>query len=143
MLWGFIWNFIQQNLVLTAVGAITLVQIAPIKINPWTHIGKCIRGFFCGDIEAKLDKIARKVDQLEKQVEDDKARNPRTHINRFADELYEKKQHTQEYFLQILDDAKFYEEYVASHKNFANGRTENACKIIRETYKKCWEEHKF
>jgi hypothetical protein len=128
---------------ITIIGAFTLIQISPIKINPWSWVAGLVHKFLFGKIDEKLDKISANVDRLEKQVEEDKARQARTHILRFADELYEKKHHTQEYFLQILDDAKFYEEYVASHKDFANGRTENACKIIRETYDSLWKEHKF
>ena len=138
-----LFEFVKVHPEITIIGACTLIQVSPIKINPWSWVFGLIRKFLIGTLEEKLDTISRKVDKLENQVEEDKARQARTHLLRFADELYEKKQHTQEYFLQILDDAKFYEEYVAAHKDFANGRTENACKIIRDTYNQCWQEHKF
>lgn len=142
-MWELIFHFCKMHPDITIIGAFTLIQISPIKINPWSWVAGLIHKFLFGKIDEKLDKISANVDRLEKQVEEDKARQARTHILRFADELYEKKHHTQEYFLQILDDAKFYEEYVASHKDFANGRTENACKIIRETYDSLWKGHKF
>jgi len=143
MWWEEVIRFLLHNPGFTIIGAFTLIQIVPIKINPWSWVAGLIHKFLFGKIDEKLDAITAKVDNLEKQVEEDKARQARTHILRFADELYEKKQHTQEYFLQILDEAKFYEEYVAQHKGFINGRTENACKIIRETYDALWKEHKF
>lgn len=143
MWWEEIIRFLLHNPGFTIIGAFTLIQIVPIKINPWSWVAGLIHTFLFGKIDEKLDAITAKVDNLEKKVEEDKARQARTHILRFADELYEKKQHTQEYFLQILDEAKFYEKYVDSHKGFANGRTENACKMIRDTYDQCWKEHKF
>lgn len=137
-----IWKFLLHNPGFTLIGAFTLIQIAPIKINPWSWIASLIHKFLFGKIDEKLDAISAKVDKLEQQVEEDKARQARTHILRFADELYEHRHHTREYFQQVQDDIKFYEEYVDTHKKFANGRTENACKLIGDTYDALWKEHK-
>ena len=37
-------NFFENNLGIIIFGSVTLVQIAPIKVNPWTFIGNCING---------------------------------------------------------------------------------------------------
>lgn len=142
-MWKEVFAFVRFHPEITVIGAFTLIQITPVKLNPWTWIANLIHKFLFANIDKKLDALSGKVDNLEKQMDEEKARQARTHLLRFADELYEKKQHTQEYFLQILDEAKYYEEYVNEHKGFANGRTENACRIIRETYDACWKERKF
>ena len=36
---------------------ITLVQIAPIKVNPWSAIGKMIGKALNGDVIAKLNEV--------------------------------------------------------------------------------------
>lgn len=141
--WREVLRFVQFHPEITVIGAFTLIQIAPIKINPWSWIAGLIHKFLFGKIDQKLDAITAKVDKLEAQAEEEKAVQARTHILRFADELYANQTHSQEYFLQILDSMKFYTDYCAAHKDFQNGRTLNACDKIRETYDRLWHEHKF
>lgn len=136
-------SFIRFHPEITVVGALTLVQIAPIKINPWSWVTKHIRDLFLGGIDKKLDALSAKVDKLEAQSEEDKAIQARSHILRFADECYSGKKHSYEYFMQILDTIKVYEKYVEDHKSFSNGRTEKSCELIKTTYDKVWGEHKF
>ena len=141
-MWETLLRFITSHPEITVVGAVTLIQIAPIKINPWSALARAIRKMIIGDIETKLDEIASKVDRLESNVEEDKAVRARMNILRFADELYSGQHHTQELFLQILDTIKVYDEYCKNHPKFPNGRTEQGCKLIQDTYNKLWEEHK-
>ena len=115
---------------------INVIQIAPIKINPWSWVAKCIHDFLFGDIDRKLDSLSAKVDKLEEQSEEDKAIQARSHILRFADECYSGKEHSHEYFLQILDTIKIYEKFCNDHPIFSNGRTEKSCEIIKTTYDK-------
>lgn len=150
-------SFMYLHPEITVVGAVTLIQIAPIKIDPWTRIARWIRKAITGDLEKKIDKVTEKVDGLEDQItrvtkkvdglEDQAAENQavqaRTHILRFADELYDKREHSQEYFLQMLDDIKTYHKYCADHPDFPNGRTTLACEKIKEVYNRLWSEHKF
>ena len=142
-MWEAIWRFLADNPGLTIVGAVTLIQIAPIKIDPWSAVLRWIRKAIIGDIDTKLDSIARKVDGLEEQAKEDKALQARTHILRFADELYDGRHHSQEYFLQMLDDIKMYEDYCKDHADFRNGRTVQGCELIRTTFSRLWNEHSF
>ena len=137
-----LWTFIKLHPEITLIGAVTLIQIAPIKIDPWTTCAKWLHKMFLGSIEEKIDKLSGKVDRLEAQAEEEKAIQARTHILRFADELYEGKHHSQEYFQQLLDDIKVYEKYCEEHPKFTNGRTIQACAQIKGTYDKLWSEHK-
>lgn len=145
-----LWNFITNHLELALFGAITLVQIAPIKINPWGAIARWLKHEIIGEVSGKVDDISKKVDDtsqkvdaLENRMDEDKACRARNQILRFADELYDGKHHSQEYFLQMLDDVKTYESYCESHPKFPNGRTVNACEKIRSTYDSLWQNHKF
>jgi hypothetical protein len=142
-MWETIYTFISNHLELTLIGAVTLIQVAPIKIDPWLKVAGWIRSAIFGDIEKKIDKLSSKVDAVEKIMDAEKAGQARNHILRFADELYDGKHHSQEYFLQILDDIKTYESYCSSHPEFPNGRTVDACEKIRTTYDSLWKHHKF
>lgn len=138
-----IWEFIQHNGLLTVISAITLIQVSPLKIDPWSKLGKWIRGIIYGDVERKLDSIKGMVTKVENRMDEEKATQARNHILRFADELYEGRHHSQEYFLQLIDEIKIYEEYCKEHPDFPNGRTLQACAKIRETFDDLWKEHKF
>ena len=71
------------------------------------------------------------------------AMSARNHILRFNDELIENKDHSHEYFLNILDDIRDYDEYCETHPNFPNGRTIQASENIKKTYNRLFEKMKF
>ena len=142
-MWEIIYEFLKAHIEITLIGAITLIQIAPIKINPWSWIAKGIHGLLLGDIDRKLDSISNKVDRLEEQAQEDKALQARTHILRFSDELYNGAKHSKEYFDDILSDVDKYEKYCESHPNFRNNKTVMSNQLIKDTYAKLMEEHKF
>lgn len=138
-----IYEFIKAYPGITIIGAVTLIQIAPIKIDPWSALIRWIRKIFIGDLDGKMDKIALKVESLENKVEENEAILARTHILRFNDELYNGIKHSRDYFEQQLDDCARYEEYCEAHPQFRNGRTAMATQNIKEAYQKLFEEHKF
>ena len=92
-------------------------------------------------IRSNRKKTDEKIDALSKQLadhirenEDDNAKQVRTHILRFYDELCEDKVCSESRFEDILDDIDYYEEYVAKHPDFKNNRGEAAMAYIRERY---------
>lgn len=138
-----IYEFIKAYPGITIIGAVTLIQIAPIKIDPWSALIKWIRKIFIGDLDSKMDKIALKVESLENKVEENEAILARTHILRFNDELYNGIKHTQEYFTQQLEDCDRYDKYCEDHPEFKNSRTVIATQNIKDTYETLMKEHKF
>ena len=140
----FIFQFLMHHPEFTLVGAITLIQIAPIKIDPWTHLARWFKKILIGDINDKLDDISKKQNELEEQFKEGEAKTARIHILRFADELYTRQiKHSKDYFDDILDDIKDYELYCDSHKKFKNGKTEMAVTLIKKTYDELYNEHSF
>lgn len=136
------WEWIKFHPEIAIVGAITLIQIAPIKLDPWTMLAKWFRKIASGEIEQRLSSIEKKIDRMENTIEEREAVLSRTHILRFNDDLHNGLYHSSEYFLQTIDDIAKYDQYCAAHPSFANGRTVIACEQIRETYKRLYEEHK-
>lgn len=121
-----------DNPIITLIGTITLIQIVPIKINPWTYIGKKFKHFFLGDVIQKLDKL-----------EENDIVQCRTRILRFGDEILNNKKHTKEHFDNTLIDIDSYETYCKSHPNFKNNVTIETIDQIRRVYKKCWDDNSF
>ena len=153
---------------LAVVVLFTLLQITPIKINPWTWIGKMISGFFSwlgrkigkslnGEVVSKLGVIDTRLDEMESRLGDlekhnrqqdaanaeEKALDARRRILSFGDEIRSGVRHSKEHFDNIFEDIKFYKTYCDEHKDFANDRVHISIKIIEETYEKCTRENDF
>lgn len=140
----YIVRLIQLHPEITILGAVTLIQIAPIKLDPWTSLAKWLKGIIVGDVEKKLDDISGKVKDLDCKIQETDARAARRQILRFADELYNRTvKHSKEYFDDILDDIDDYEKYCDSHKNFKNGKTTLAVAQIKKVYSELYDDHKF
>lgn len=129
---------------------LTLVQISPIKINPWSALGRLIGKALNGDVLEKLSEIEGKVDALEKrdaqqdaEREQDKALDARRRILQFADEIRRRDRHSEEHFNNVYEDIKFYSNYCRLHEDFENDRAKTSIKIIEETYEKCVRENDF
>lgn len=142
-MWELIWSFIRDHPEVTIVGAVTLIQVAPIKINPWSWIAHTVRKIIVGGIDEKLAEISDKVSKVESTIEERDAILARTHILRFNDELYNGVKHSQEYFIQQLEDCDRYEKFCDSHPEFKNSRTVIATQNIKDTYDRLFKDHKF
>ena len=138
----------QWALALAALA--TLIEITPIKLDPWTALFRAIGKAMNKDIADKLDQQAKDVESLHTQtqnitdrLEQKDAEDARNHILRFGDEIKNKVRHSEEYFNQILDDITKYEQYCETHKDFKNARTVATVQIINEVYQKCLKEKDF
>ena len=71
------------------------------------------------------------------------AQAARRRILRFNDELLRNLDHSKEYFDDILEDVKIYDDYCEEHRDFTNGKTVMATKNIKHCYENCMEKHSF
>lgn len=108
---------------------LTLIQITPLKINPWSSILKAVGKLLTVDVLDKLDENS--------------ASTCRYRLIRFDDELRHDVKHTQEHFDQILDDITIYENYCKAHPLYPNSKAVLAIENIKETYSKCRKENSF
>lgn len=136
-------SFLTEHYIASFVGAVTLIQIVPIKINPWTWFGKTLRHFFLGGIDSRLVEIKKEVDGIRDIIEEREAVLARTHILRFNDELLASQKHSKEYFDQTLEDIDRYDKYCDAHPAFKNSRTVISAQNIKDTYNGLLKEHKF
>ena len=116
--------------------AATLVQIAPIKINPWSALVKCVRHILLGDLMEKVEKLDAKIDKHEAIL-------CRQRILLFDDELLHHVDHTKEHFDQIKGDIVTYNNYCDSHPEFKNGVTGPAVEHINRVYDKLMDSGGF
>lgn len=107
----------------------TIIQLAPIKINPWSKIARAIGRAMNVEIMDKLNES--------------EATDARYRILRFDDEIRHHVRHTEEHFNQILGDIDEYERYCRTHPNYKNSKAVLAIENTRHTYEKCRQENSF
>lgn len=121
----------------------TLIQITPIKINPWSWLGRMIGRAINSEVLEKVDTLAEDVKALKEEDSEQWASLSRSHILRFGDELLHGVPHSKEHFDQILLDITKYEEYCDEHPNYKNNIANATIKQIKNTYQKCLDNNKF
>ena len=121
----------------------SLVQISPIKINPWTWIGRTIGRLINGEVIEKVEALSKDVKANKADDDEQWVSLSRSHILRFGDELLHGVGRSKEHFDQILEDISKYEHYCDSHPEYPNGKAIATIKQIKKTYQKCLEENKF
>lgn len=109
--------------------ALTLIQVAPIRINPWSAIARAIGKALNADLNEKMEA--------------NEAKTARYRILRFDDEIRHKTRHSKEHFDQIIEDVDTYERYCQDHPRFPNGKAVSATDNVKRTYEKCKAENSF
>lgn len=135
----------------------TLVQITPIKVNPWSAIWNGIKGVFStigtamnkrmieelGVLEKKVDVLDTKLCDHEREREIERADDRRADILRFNREVIRGLPHTMEDFIEVLSYIDFYESYCKDHPEYENNRAVMAIQNIERAYKKHLEDNNF
>lgn len=117
----------------------SLVEIAPIKLNPWSWLGNMLNK----GVISKMEKIEKDVAEVKKEVAESSAVTSRYRILRFDDEILHNIRHTKEHFDQILLDIDVYEKFCDVHPDFKNNLAVMAIKHIKAVYEKCGKDNSF
>ena len=129
-----------QDLLLPCGGLLivllTLIQIAPIKINPWSAIAKTLGRAINKEMMDKLESLDKEMKQLRDATALESVLNCRVRILHFGDETLHGQKHTKEHFDQILRDIDKYEHYCSTHPEFENNVTVLTSARIKEIYQK-------
>lgn len=114
----------------------TIVQIAPIKINPWSWLAEAIGRAINAEVIKKLDAHITMDDRRT-------ADGHRARILHFNNELLRDIGHTQEEFFEVLAEIDAYEDYCREHPEYPNNRAVLAIENIQEVYKERLKKHDF
>ena len=127
----------------TLLFLMTLIQIAPIKMNPWSAIARAIGKAINADVLKELDTVKKDLADHVKANEVRNADEHRTRILRFNNELLRDISHTKEEFIDVLADIDFYERYCRDHKDYKNNRAVHAIANISRSYDERLRKHDF
>ena len=116
----------MDNPWITILGSVTLIQIAPIRINPWSMLLNRIRKGILGDLESD-------VKALKKDFENEKISAKRWNILEFSNSCRNGRLHSREEWQHVVSQLKEYEVFVKEHQ-IENGVIEEETKYLRKLY---------
>jgi hypothetical protein len=129
---------------------LTVIQISPIKINPWSALAKVLGRAINADVLTELKEVKsgqkRAQERLDDHIRVDDERNADMHRNRilqFNNELLREIMHTREDFIEILAEIDFYERYCDDHPEYPNSRAVHAIANITRVYDERLQKHDF
>lgn len=120
-----------------------LVEVAPIKINPWSWLAKAAGRALNGEVLSKVNTLEEDVKQIKADADRREAIACRTRILHFGDEIFHSEKHSKEHFDQILRDITTYERYCDAHPDFENNTAVLTIDRIESVYKQCLANHDF
>lgn len=121
----------------------SIIQIAPIKLNPWSAIARTIGKAVNADLMKELSVTQS---MLKEHIEMDDKRNADMHrwrILDFNNELLQDVPHTREDFIDILAEIDEYEDFCKSHPDYKNNRAAHAISNIGRVYDDRLKKHDF
>lgn len=129
---------------------LTLIQIAPIKVNPWSAAAKAIGRLINADVLKELAEVratqAKTQSRLDEHIRVDDERDADRHresILQFNNELLRELPHTREDFIEVLAKIDAYEKYCAEHPEYPNSRAVHAIANIGRVYDDRLKKHDF
>ena len=131
------------SIALLVAGLSTIIEISPIKLNPWSWIARKIGRAINGEVLEKVESLEKDLGKLRDTVDERAAKDARTRILRFGDECLHGDKHSKEHFDQILRDITDYEDYCDNHKDFKNNTAVLTIGSIKSIYQQRLRDHDF
>lgn len=107
-------------------GSVTVIEIVPVKIKPWSMLLTWLGDRLCGDIRRDLT-------EMKKEFEEYQAEDMRWSILDFANSCRNKERHSKEEWNHAISQLKKYETYTKK-KHIDNGVIEEDGEYLRELY---------
>jgi hypothetical protein len=141
-----------------------LVEITPIKLNPWSWLAKKLGSAFNGDVMKEIGKmgteigtlnaemgtvkkdiqvVKKDVTDIRDEAKEREATNRRTRILEFGDEILHEVDYSKEHWDSILMDISAYENYCDDHPHYMNNVAKATIKHIKHMYDKHLDEDSF
>ena len=113
---------------------LSLIQISPLKLNPWDKL----LGWFGKKLNGATE---RRLETVEKQIRDMWINNHRQTVLTFARECRANIEHSSDEWTNVLNVAEEYEKYVLENK-VTNGIITQDTEYLRKLYQELSRDHK-
>lgn len=112
----------------------TLIQIAPVQVNPWSWIAKRIGRAINAEVLEQVEEMQQKLDGHISQDDAARATQERAYILAFNRQLMAGERHTREEFWEALASIDRYHKYCDAHPEYPNERAVHAIHNIGRVY---------
>lgn len=129
------------GIILLIVGVLSLIQITPIKFNPWDMILGWVGTKINAGIKKQIEAVREQSDIRKDEFREFWIDYQRESILRFSRECSQEVPHSREEWNHILDIIKRYEEFCRKHE-IANGVIEENSAYLRGLHRQLLQEHK-
>lgn len=130
-----IWSKLNMGYVTAGIVILlSLIQISPLKLNPWDKL----LGWFGKKLNGATEK---RLETVEKQIRDMWINNHRQTVLTFARECRADIEHSSDEWTNVLNVAEEYEKYVIENK-ITNGIITQDTVYLRKLYQELSREHK-
>lgn len=120
----------------------TIIQIAPIKLNPWDKILRWFGNHMNADIVKRVDVIEEKLDEHIKDSSEERIRKVRADILDFGNACMNGRPHTKEEFEFVISECDQYEKHIEKLQ-IKNGVATATIREIRRLYEKHLQNNTF
>lgn len=120
-------------ILLVIVLALTLIQITPVKINPWSAMFKWLGKQLNTDVIKKITAVEERLDEHIKDSLDNEIRERRVAILDFSSSIIRGVNYHREKFDFMINECDSYEEYCRKNE-IKNGVAEASIAEIRRIY---------
>lgn len=127
-------QWICKNWAITLFGASCLIQISPIKINPWTVIWKYLSEKLTGDLKKEVSSLKDEQSKQHQMIIENEKDRIRWEVLDFANSCRNKRKHTKAEFEHIIVLNGKYTELL-KETNDTNGVFEADYDYILDLYK--------
>ncbi|MCD8088224.1 MAG: hypothetical protein LUE22_06530 [Oscillospiraceae bacterium] len=133
-----------------AVVLMAVIELAPVKVNPWSAIARAIGRAMNADIIKDLADVKKSQAETQKALEehiredDERAADSyRERILSFNLELMRNQKHTREDYVDVLAVIDKYHAYCEQHPNYPNSRATHAVANIERVYDERMQKNDF
>lgn len=147
--WESAFNWVIHNIAQIALVLSTIIQITPIKLNPWSALFKWIGKMINNETNKKIDAVATEQDSLKNQinsvvkaVDENEKDRIRWEVLEFANSCRNGRQHTKDEFQHIITLNDKYKSLLAK-TNDKNGVFDSEYEYIDKLYKEGQEKNDF
>lgn len=140
-----LYTLLQQYLteIVSALAVCSIVvEVTPVKLNPWTFIFKAVGKRMNGDIVNRLDVVEAQLKEQDAKIDSNEKDRIKYEILDFVRSCRKKEVHTKEEFDHILEQYDKYEVILAKLEQ-PNGKVTQAMKFINSLYLEIHEQDNF
>jgi len=120
---------------------LSLIQISPIKLNPWDKVLAWLGSKINKNIHNDVKELREKIGELEQQTQELWINSHRSFILVFARECRAGVKHDSEEWANCLNQCATYEAFIKA-KNYPNGIVQSNIDYVRDLYQELSREHR-